>query len=219
MAGTTQFTIGAKASCRDGEAGALTEVVVDPVAREVTHLAVEPPDDDARLVPLALVEEATPESIRLGCTLAEFGKLDPAEKTRFLPGGTAFGDYGPEQVLTWPYYGLALNDGPVGVGPGIGLAGMALQQEVTTDTLPLGEVGVRRGDQVPATDGDIGRVQGLVIDSSSHHVTHVLLQEGHLWGRKNVAIPIGAVTGIDDGIQLRLSKQEVQDLPAVDIKG
>ncbi|HEY1915286.1 MAG TPA: PRC-barrel domain-containing protein [Streptosporangiaceae bacterium] len=217
MAGTTQFTIGAKASCSDGEAGVLTEVVVDPVARAVTHLAIEPPEDDARLVPLALVHEATPESIRLGCTLAEFGKLDPAEKTRFLPGGV-FGDYGPEQVLTWPYYGLALNDGPVGVGPGIGLAG-ALQQEVTTDTLPLGEVGIRRDDQVHATDGDIGRVQGLVIDAASHHVTHVLLQEGHLWGRKDVAIPIGAVTGIEDVIQLKLSKQEVHDLPAVDIKG
>jgi hypothetical protein len=27
------------------------------------------------------------------------------------------------------------------------------------------------------------------------HVTHVLLQEGHLWGRKEVAIPITAVAG------------------------
>jgi hypothetical protein len=45
----------------------------------------------------------------------------------------------------------------------------------------------------------------------------VLLQEGHLWGRKDVAIPIGAVTGVDDGIQLSITKDEVQDLPAVDI--
>jgi len=76
---------------------------------------------------------------------------------------------------------------------------------------------VRRGEQVQATDGDIGRVQGLVIDPGSHRVTHVLLQEGHLWGRKEVAIPIRAVTAADDGIQLKISKLEVQDLPRVDI--
>ena len=216
MAGTTQFTIGAKAFCRDGEAGKLTLVVVDPVAREVTHLVIEPLDDVARLVPLALVEEATPESVRLGCTLAEFGKLDPAEKTRFLPGGLGFENYEEAEVLTWPYYGLAFSDGPLGIGPGVGLAAAALQQEVVTDTLPLGEVGIRRDDQVHATDGDIGRVQGLVIDARNHHVTHVLLQEGHLWGRKDVAIPISAVTTVDDGIHLKLSKREVQGLPPVE---
>jgi len=48
-------------------------------------------------------------------------------------------------------------------------------------------------------------------------VTHVLLQEGHLWGRKEVAIPISAVTGADDGIGLNLTKDQVRDLPPVDI--
>jgi sporulation protein YlmC with PRC-barrel domain len=81
----------------------------------------------------------------------------------------------------------------------------------------LDEVEVRRGEHVHATDGHIGRVHGLVIDANSHHVTHVILEEGHLWGRKEVAIPIGAVTGIDDGIRLNLTKQQVQDLPPVDI--
>ena len=48
-------------------------------------------------------------------------------------------------------------------------------------------------------------------------LSHVLLQEGHLWGRKEVAIPIGAVASTGDGIQLTIAKQEVQDLPPVDI--
>ena len=98
------------------------------------------------------------------------------------------------------------------MGLGLGNA----PEPVTYDSVPLGEVAVRRGEQVHATDGDIGRVQGLVIDSD-RHVTHVLLQEGHLWGRKKVAIPIGAVIGIDDGIRLNLTKHEVQELPPVDV--
>jgi len=54
---------------------------------------------------------------------------------------------------------------------------------------------VSRGQRVQATGGAIGDVQGLVIDPRDRHVTHVLLQEGHLWGREEVAIPIGAVAG------------------------
>ena len=48
-------------------------------------------------------------------------------------------------------------------------------------------------------------------------MTHVLLQEGHLWGRKEVAIPITAVARTDDGIRLSITKDEVRDLPPVDI--
>jgi hypothetical protein len=71
---------------------------------------------------------------------------------------------------------------------------------------------------VPPTGDTIGRVQGLVVDPSDHHVTHVLLAEGHLWGEKEVAIPISAVTGVDEnGAQLNLTKDEVRDLPPVDI--
>jgi hypothetical protein len=61
-------------------------------------------------------------------------------------------------------------------------------------------------------------VQGLVIERKTHHVTHVLLQEGHLWGRKEVALPIGSVTGLGDGIQLNIGKSEVRDLPAIDVE-
>ena len=86
---------------------------------------------------------------------------------------------------------------------------------VTFDTLPVDEVAVRRGDRVHATDGRIGHVEGLVVDGQTRHVTHVLLQEGHLWGRKEVAIPIASVVSVDDGIRLNITKQEVEDLPAV----
>jgi uncharacterized protein YrrD len=83
--------------------------------------------------------------------------------------------------------------------------------------VPLGEIAIRRGDPVHATDGEIGRVQGLVIEPQNHNVTHVLLQEGHLWGRKQVAIPVSNVERMADGIRLTLTKQEVADLPPVDI--
>jgi sporulation protein YlmC with PRC-barrel domain len=207
MAETTSFTIGAGASGSDGACGEVTRVIVDPLTRTVTHLVVEPKHRHgySRLVPLDLVDAAAGE-IRLRCTLAEFEKLDPAVETRFLPGTDEYQGYDPEHVLIMPYYNIGMAEAYCG------------PMTVTYDAVPLDEVEVRRGEHVHATNGQIGRVQGLVIDPDSRHVTHVLLQEGHLWGRKEVAIPISAVTGVDDGIQLNLTKQQVQDLPPVDIK-
>ena len=44
-------------------------------------------------------------------------------------------------------------------------------------------------------------------------MTHVLLDEGHLWGKKEVSIPLSAVSGLDDSVRLNLTKTEVADLP------
>ena len=213
MAEMTPFTIGSEVSCSDGACGEVSRVIVDPVARVVTHLVVEPRHRRGlgRLVPLDLLD-ASSGGITLRCTLAEFEDLGSAEETQFVPGSGGYAEYGPEQVLSWPYYGLG---GAAGVQ---GDTVVPISQTVTYDDVPLGEVEVRRGDRVHATDGDIGLVQGLVIDPRSHGVTHVLLKEGHLWGRKQVAIPIGAVASVDDGIRLTITKREVEDLPPVDIR-
>jgi len=214
MLETTEFTIGADASCTDGVCGEVSRVVVDPIARMVTHLIIEPKHRRGlgRLVPLDLVDATTAE-VQLRCTLETFEKLDIAEETQFLPGSIGYANYAPEQSLCWPYYGLGAGMAGIDVGFGMG----NVSEPVTFDKIPLGEVAVRRGEHVHATDADIGQVQGLVIDATDRHVTHVLLQAGHLWGRKEVAIPIGAVTGVDDGIRLNITKQDVQDLPALDI--
>jgi hypothetical protein len=57
------------------------------------------------------------------------------------------------------------------------------------------------------------RVEGFVVDPVHHQVTHILLKEGHLWGRKEVAIPVSAVASLDAGIRLNITRKEVEDLP------
>jgi sporulation protein YlmC with PRC-barrel domain len=208
MADTT-FTIGAAAVCSDGPCGSVSRVVVDPVARELTHLVVEPEHRAGlgRLVPLNMVESGTGD-VRLRYTLAEFEKLPSAEETDFLPGGSGYDAYEAHEAYYWPYFGL---EG--GADPRLALASAV----ETRDMLPTGEIGVRRGEAVLASDGEIGKVEGFVVDSAEGHVTHVLLQEGHLWGRKQVAIPIGEVEKIDQGITVKLTKHEIEALPAVGV--
>lgn len=202
------LVIGSDARCTDGFRGEVRCLVVDPAARTVTHLVVEPKGRAglARLVPLDLVDAATGE-IRLRCTEAEFKDLGAAEETlaAFVPGYQV-----PVQVLT---PGWRDSGGPVLEGRTV----PRITEQETADIVPPGEVEEHRGDHVHATDGVIGQLHAFRIDSGSSQVTQVLLKEGHLLGRKEVAIPFDKVAGLDDGIRLTITKQQVQDLPTVHV--
>jgi len=192
MAAETEFAIGAKASCTDGPCGEVTRLIFDPAARTVTHLVIKPEHEAgrARLVSLDLVGTAAGE-ITLRCTLAEFGRLDRAEETEMVEGRAS--GLGPEGARA-----------PMGIPKAT--------RTVVEEVVPLGETDLHPGEPVHAVDGEIGHVQGFMVDEA-HRVTHVLLKEGHFWGRKEVAIPVSAVTGMEDGIRLSLTRKQVEDLP------
>jgi sporulation protein YlmC with PRC-barrel domain len=199
----TEFTIGTDASCSDGPCGKLTRLIVDPETQTVTHLVIGPEHrgKTGRLVPIGFVDDTAGE-IKIRRTNAEFDELEPAEEMDLLPGESGLGPRGGSARF-----------------PGLPIASLVPNHGASVAThgaVPMGEVDVRRGEPVYATDGEIGKIQGLVIDPGSHHVTHVLLEEGHLWGRKEVAIPMSSVTRVGDIIKLTIDKQQVQDLPPVD---
>jgi sporulation protein YlmC with PRC-barrel domain len=184
-----EFTLGARASCPDGFCGVVSGTIVDPATRTVTHLVIEPENGTvARLVPLDLVE-GTADDVRLRCPLDEFGRLDPAEK---VLGDTwsGAGDYSSR-----------------GLGQG------RRRPLVVEQAVPPGDTEVERHQSVHAVDGEIGQVEGFMVNPADDKVTYIVLQEGPLWGRKQVAIPVSAVASIDDGIRLNITKQQVEDLP------
>jgi sporulation protein YlmC with PRC-barrel domain len=196
VADETEFAMGAEARCADGPGGKVTRVIIDPATETVTHLVIEPKSwlgAAGRLVPLDLVEAATADGIRLRCTVEEFGRLEAAEETEVVDGVVGGLGYG----------GLYA---PMGLPSPV--------QAIVQDVVPLGEADINRGEPVHALDGPIGRVEGLRVDPGDHRVTHVLLQEGHLWGRREVAIPASAVTKIEGGIWLNLTKEQVENLPS-----
>jgi hypothetical protein len=205
--------IGSDAVCSDGYRGEVRAAVIDPVARTLTHIVVEPKGRVglARLVPLGLVEaapdeaaphEAASDQVRLRCTEAEFMSLDPAEETlaEFVPG---YPD--PVQLLPPGWRGAG---GATVEGGTI----LRIPEHETIDVIPAGEV-EERGDQVHATDGDIGHLHALRVDPADGRITQVLVRRGPVWNRSDAAIPFDQVTGFDDGIRLSLTRQQVKDLP------
>jgi sporulation protein YlmC with PRC-barrel domain len=220
MAGEMQLRIGADVSCSDRACGDVSRIIVDPVGRQVTHLVVDPEHRSGagRLVPFDLVD-ATTGQIQLRCTLAEFQALQPAEESEVVPD---FDPTGPHNSRLPPSVnfvsGAAFGMAGAGARAGGGENKPEAPQQVTVHSVPFGEVEISRELTVCATDDDIGQIQGLVVEPGSHHVTGVLLREGHGWGRKEVAVPISAVTKIGTLlIHLSLTKRQVKDLPSVDI--
>ena len=82
----TRFEIGSKVRCTDGVCGKLLSVVVDPLARAVTHIVVEPEHrwGLGRLVPLDQVAstDGRHDEVSLRCTLAEFERFDERRADR-----------------------------------------------------------------------------------------------------------------------------------------
>jgi hypothetical protein len=223
MADETQFTIGASVHGQDDDvAGRLIWVVADRARNPwvITQLVVEPVHRKGlgRFVPLDLVAgvDAGSGDITLSCTADQFERLESAEETQYAPGSGAYPLFGPTQFMSAPYY---TSD--------VSIEGDEVPFTAATVTAdaPLPNVADVAVHAVPvhATDGKVGEVDGLVIDPGTHQVTHVVLREGHLWGRKDVAVPMAAVLAFDqadsdpDALRLGLTKQEVGDLPPVPV--
>lgn len=215
---TTPYEIGTAVACDDGVCGTLDRVVIDPVAVAVTHLVVEPKTRRGlpRLVPVGLVDPGAP-GIRLRCGADGFEALERADDERFLPASRDHLGYPAERTLWLPYFRLGpeiLGDDDVTVR-GLGTLGVLKSEPIAADPTTTIDVLVRRGERVHAVDGAIGRVHGLVVDQRDHQVRYLLLALGHLWGTKEVAIPLSAVTDVADGIRLNLTKDEIRELPPV----
>jgi sporulation protein YlmC with PRC-barrel domain len=209
----TEFTVGVRAECSDGYCGQLSRIITDPATRKITHLVIKPQHRKSdRLVPLELVDMAAAD-ISLRCTLAEFEQLQPAEEIDLAEGDEYGGGYGDAESVQG--YGDVGSMGVGGSASGAPIGGSLGHhtRTVTHHVVPMGEAELRPGEHVHATDGEIGQVLGFIVDPDDQRVTHVVLKEGHLWGRREVAIPISAVTAIDEGIRLNITKKQVEDLP------
>src|SRR3954468_15176585 len=80
---------------------------------------------------------------------------------------------------------------------------------VNYDRIPKHAVEIRRSSAVMSADGHrLGHVDGFLVGSGE--TTDIVLERGHLWGRREVVIPAAAVARVEnDLITLSVTKDEV----------
>jgi sporulation protein YlmC with PRC-barrel domain len=198
----------AKVECTDGPCGESDIVILNPDTLQVTHFVVQDkrlPDRDQRLVPVDQVVETSRDRIRLRCTRAELASMD-----HFID--THYGPTRQEPEIDWQV------DSSVRSVPRATLTAPGYTKE-KTEHIPPGELAVRHGTKVAATDGHVGHVGELVVDPKTGHISHLVLQEGHLWAKKEVTVPVSAIDYmLEDTVYLKLDKKEVDALPVVPVK-
>ena len=205
--------VNANVHCADGLCGRSTYVLIHPVLEDVTHVVVreaEAPHTE-RLVPVAEVAGTAPDVILLKCTRKEFQGMEPFILTEYvkedLPDARSerLANVGMGSYMLWPYV--------------IPARTTSTRIPVEEEQVPPGELAVRRGARVEAKDGHIGRLDEFMMNPENGHITHLVMREGHLWGKKDVAIPVSQIDHYERyTVFLKLTKQEIEALPTFPVR-
>jgi len=197
----------------DGHAGGLADVLVDPVARRVTHLVVRRTHAVHPRSHLVPVEAARVEGdrIRLSWTRDQLAATEPVDETDFVelggwPHSTEEWDVGIVRVISWPRF--------PGTGRFVETAGPEdTDTLVEFDHLPHGTVEIRRESEVFSGEHDlVGHVEGFEVDRHAA-VTHVVVRRHHLLGHDTFAVPVDDIGSITtDAVYLTLLRDQVDAL-------
>ena len=183
--------INAPVECTDGHCGHAAGVIVNPANQQVTHLIVKPQGEPQCLVPIDQVTEASSASIHLRCTKDELAHMEHFIEYEYVMTAPDAFMWAPEPQMIPVFH----------------------------RRIPRGEFAIERGSNVEATDGHVGKVDELLVDSQDEHITHLVLREGHLWGQKDVTIPASEIDHIaNDTVFLKLDNRAVESLPAVPVR-
>ena len=204
-----KLQLGKRVRCADGALQELADVVINATAKAVTHLVVQPADDHdaARLVPIQLAEaRGDGHEIALTCTAEMLKQLEPVAAHAYLRPGERVEqesnwDVGVEDVQTVPQYE------PTAFGE---FGEYSQDAVVSYDRVPKGEIELRHASDVYSADRHhLGSVDGIVVDSRDQ-ITQVLLERGHLWWKRELAIPAAAISKFEnDMVILGVKKSEL----------
>lgn len=205
-----EIPLQAQVECTDGVCGLSVYVLINPLIDEVTSLVVrETSSNTEYIVPVDVVSATIADTIQLRCSKTELEKMAPFVQTEFVQekvldyAGYRGGIYGLGSYFYMPY-----------VTSEIRIPVSAEHQQI-----PAGELAVHRGTRVEATDGYVGKVDEFVVNPENGHITYLVMREGHLWGQKDVIIPISAMDDNgDDTLFLNINKHQIEALPTFPVR-
>jgi sporulation protein YlmC with PRC-barrel domain len=197
--------LNANVHCSDGVAGRSTVIVVDPHTETVTHVVVDSQGTEF-LVPIDVISESGADHIQLRWSLADLAKAERYDKVVYVGDGSAEGMGVPSMIY------------PATMDAGYMTETVELSY-LNEEQVPENELAIHRGAHVEASDGRVGQIDEFVIDLATGQITHLVLRQGHLWGKKDVTVPVSAIDHIqEDLVILKLDKAAVEQLPHVPVK-
>lgn len=185
--------------CTDGHIGRLENIILNPKTQKVTYLVVRESDieNTLRLVSEHLIEKSTPETISLSINKERFKKMKPFIQEEYIPSNITL-------------YMAEMEGWDMGTPASV---------FVERESVPAGGIVVRKGEKVFATDGHVGQVDEFLVEQKAGRITHLILREGHLWGKKDISIPVNQIDRYEeDDIRLKIDKRQVEALPVIDLK-
>lgn len=191
------LALDAPVAATDGPLGRLAHVILNPESGAATHLVVR---EDAlpnalRLVPKKYIGRADAHGVSLTIPRKRAGELKEYIQADYYPPSFFLGLAKAEET-NLPF------------AP----SGWTFEHPAT----PEGSVALAGHEPVLATDGKVGRVDGVLADPHTGRVTHLLLRRGHLWGAREVQVPAGLVSRYEAGqVILSADKATVGALPDV----
>jgi sporulation protein YlmC with PRC-barrel domain len=205
-----RLELGTSVRLADGATQELVDVVIDSGSKRVTHVVVQPRDhgEEARLIPVGLAEEGGGGAeLSLRCSAKELERFDLVHEFEVLHAGERpkedpNWDVGVEDIVVTPTYA------PTAFGE----YGGALDSDVTIsyDRVPKGEIELRGASSVYSADGHhLGSVEGVVV-ADGDRIAQIFFQRGHLWWKREVAIPADAIAKFEsDTVTLGVNKDEL----------
>ena len=181
----------------DGEIGRVEDMILSTMARKAIILVVRAAKSPnaLRMVPEKYVTGAVHDLVTLSMDSEKFHEMREFIKSDYLS---------PDLFLR-----LAKQEQDALPVPPAGW-------NVEYEAVPEGSVVLRRHCAVLATDGLVGTVDEYLLERRTGRVTHLIMIEGPLWGKREIHIPVRLVERFDDdGAHLAIDKQAVELLPLI----
>lgn len=200
--------IHAKVTCFDGPVGKSSHIIVDLVTEKVTHFVVKTDHQGGEyLVPVERIEGSERSVILLDCYREDvyqfhvfrelyFNGTDAYDSAPPVPdGGTA------SSTMYHPYRAVDYGSNS------------------PSSESHYAEIALNKGAMVLATDGEVGKVDELVIDPETHRVTHLVLRQNFIFNKWIVTIPVSDIERAEiDTVFLKINIKAIEALPTVALK-
>jgi hypothetical protein len=210
--GSARLDFGSPVVCTDGACGEILAVQLHSTTWRISHVIVRGRHEHGleRLVPVMLIASVG-QQIEIDCTTDQFDRLDFFDEGAIARGLDNVPTYGTDQMSSLPL----IDDKRVSIDPGNSDGSGAVAQGVGYANVPEGQLDVRIGARIDALDGHVGTLRGLVVELPEATVSFLFVAGGHLFGRREVPVPVAIIEAGTDALRVNASKRSLQALRSI----